>query len=50
MIYDFDSLSNGYDDPLWCCNVQIIAWRPLPELYKGEDEAEGEETYQNKHK
>lgn len=29
----YSPLSNGYDNPLWCCNVPVIAWQPLPELY-----------------
>lgn len=36
---EYDTLANGYDDPLWSCNVPIIAWHPLPEKYckrKGE--------------
>lgn len=31
---EFDSIANGYDNPLWCCNVPIIAWQPLPEPYR----------------
>ena len=30
---EYDTLANGYDDPLWSCNVPIIAWHPLPEKY-----------------
>lgn len=31
---NFDSLANGYDNPLWCCNVQIVAWMSLPDRYR----------------
>lgn len=31
---EFDGIADGYDNPLWSCNVQIIAWQPLPERYK----------------
>ena len=33
---EYDPLANGYDNPLWCCNVPVIAWRPLPEPYRPE--------------
>ena len=33
---EYDPLSNGYDNPLWCCNVPVVAWRPLPEPYHPE--------------
>ena len=33
---EYDPLSNGYDDPLWCCNVPVVAWQPLPEPYRPE--------------
>lgn len=32
----YDPLANGFDDPLWCCNVPVVAWRPLPEPYQAE--------------
>lgn len=33
---EYDTLANGHDDPLWSCNVPIIAWHPLPKPYKQE--------------
>lgn len=33
---EYDPLANGYDNPLWCCNVPVVAWQPLPELYRPE--------------
>lgn len=42
---NFPSYDYGYE-----YDKCVIAWQPLPEPYKGEEEAEGEETYQNKHK
>ena len=36
---EYDPLANGYDNPSWCCNVPVIAWRPLPETYKPERSA-----------
>lgn len=41
---EYDPLANGYDNPLWCCNVPIVAWQPLPELYRPErsDSHDGE--------
>ena len=33
---EYDPLANGYDNPLWCCNVPVIAWQPLPEPYRTE--------------
>ena len=41
---EYDPLANGYDNPSWCCNVPVIAWRPLPETYKPErsDNNDGE--------
>lgn len=31
---EYDPLSNGYDNPLWCCNIPVIAWQTLPEPYR----------------
>ena len=41
---EYDPLANGYDNPLWCCNVPVVAWQPLPELYRPErsDSHDGE--------
>ncbi len=36
----YDPLADGYDNPFWCCNVSVIAWRPLPEPYKPLQETE----------
>lgn len=33
---EYDPLANGFDNPLWCCNVPVVAWRPLPEPYRPE--------------
>ena len=33
---EYDPLANGFDNPLWCCNVPVVAWRPLPEPYRTE--------------
>lgn len=33
---EYDPLANGYDNPLWCCNVPVVAWRLLPESYRPE--------------
>ena len=33
---EYDPLANGFDNPLWCCNVPVVAWQPLPEPYKPE--------------
>lgn len=33
---EYDPLANGYDNPLWCCNVPVVAWQPLPESYRPE--------------
>lgn len=33
---EYDPLANGFDNPLWCCNVPVVAWRPLPEPYQAE--------------
>ena len=33
---EYDPLSNGYDNPLWRCNVSVVAWQPLPEPYRPE--------------
>lgn len=33
---EYDPLANGFDNPLWCCNVPVVAWRPLPEPYREE--------------
>lgn len=30
---EYDPLANGFDNPLWCCNVPVVAWQPLPETY-----------------
>ena len=38
---EYDPLANGYDNPLWCCNVPVVAWRSLPEPYRPE-RSEGE--------
>ena len=38
---EYDPLANGFDNPLWCCNVPVVAWRPLPEPYR-EERREGE--------
>ena len=38
---EYDPLSNGYDNPLWCCNVPVVAWQSLPEPYRPE-RSEGE--------
>ena len=37
---EYDPLANGYDNPLWCCNVPVVAWQPLPELYRPERSVE----------
>ena len=41
---EYDPLANGYDNPLWCCNVPVVAWQPLPEPYRPErsDNHDGE--------
>ena len=41
---EYDPLSNGYDNPLWCCNVPVVAWQSLPEPYRSErsDNHDGE--------
>ena len=41
---EYDPLANGFDDPLWCCNVPVVAWQSLPEPYYPErsDNHEGE--------
>ena len=31
---EYDPLANGFDNPQWCCNIPVVAWRPLPEPYK----------------
>lgn len=31
---EYDPLANGVDNPLWCCNVPVVAWQPLPEPYR----------------
>lgn len=36
----YDPLADGYDNPLWCCNVPVIAWQPLPEPYCPEEKEE----------
>ena len=33
---EYDPLANGFDNPLWCCNVPVVAWRPLPDQYRPE--------------
>lgn len=38
---EYNPLANGYDNPSWCCNVPVIAWRPLPEPYH-QERSEGE--------
>ena len=37
---EYDPLANGYDNPLWCCNVPVVAWQPLPEPYRPERNSE----------
>lgn len=34
---EYDPLANGFDNPLWCCNVPVVAWQPLPEPYQREE-------------
>ena len=34
--FEYDPLANGFDNPLWCCNVPVVAWQPLPETYRPE--------------
>lgn len=31
---EFDSITDGYNSPFWCCNEKIVAWQPLPEPYR----------------
>ena len=38
---EYDPLANGYDNPLWCCNAPVVAWKHLPEPYHPE-RSEGE--------
>ena len=33
---EYDPLANGYDNPLWCCNIPVVAWQPIPEPYRPE--------------
>lgn len=33
---EYDPLANGFDNPLWRCNVPVVAWMPLPEPYRPE--------------
>ena len=33
---EYDPEANGYDNPQWCCNIPVVAWRPLPEPYRPE--------------
>ena len=33
---EYDPLANGYDNPLWCCNIPVVAWQPIPEPYRTE--------------
>lgn len=33
---EYDPLADGYNNPLWCCNVPVVAWQPLPEPYRPE--------------
>ena len=33
---EYDPEANGYDNPQWCCNIPVVAWRPLPEPYHPE--------------
>ena len=41
---EYDPEANGYDNPQWCCNIPVVAWRPLPEPYHPErsDKNDGE--------
>ena len=41
---EYDPEANGYDNPQWCCNIPVVAWRPLPEPYQAErsDNNDGE--------
>lgn len=34
---EYDSESNGYDNPKWCCNTMIVAWQNFPQPYKPEE-------------
>ena len=34
---EYDSESNGYDNPKWCCNTMIVAWQNFPEPYKPDE-------------
>ena len=33
---EYDPEANGYDNPQWCCNIPVVAWRPLSEPYRPE--------------
>ena len=33
---EYDPEANGYDNSQWCCNIPVVAWRPLPEPYRPE--------------